>query len=116
MTRTIRFFILGLSVFFIAAQAAKPQPTRLTIDRIMEGSDYSGTQPTEVRWSVDAKSVYFRWKKPADKKEALYVVSADGAAPRRLSEDEERLAPPATGVENEERTRKLFVDDGDIFV
>jgi dipeptidyl aminopeptidase/acylaminoacyl peptidase len=125
MTRTIRQFSLGIFLSLIGllptraslfGQTPRPQPARLTIDRIMDGPDFSGTQPAEVRWSVDGKSVYFRWKKADEKKEGVYVVAADGGTPRRLSEDEERLAPPFGGVENDDRTRKLFVDDGDIFI
>ena len=125
MTKTIRFLALGLALALtcstlpfrtLTAQTARPQPARLTIDRMMEGADFSGTQPTEVRWSVDGKNLYFRWKKPAEKKDGLYVVVADGGTPRRLSDDEERLAPPNSGVDNDDHTRKLFVDDGDIFL
>lgn len=125
MTRTIRLLALGISLSLLCispsfntllGQAQRPQSARLTIDRIMDGPDFSGTQPTEVRWSVDEKSIYFRWKKADEKKEGLYVVAADGGVPRRLSDDEERLAPPFGGVENDDHTRKLFVDDGDLFM
>src|SRR5215831_1008970 len=119
MTRTIRLLSLGifLSVICLSptrasllGQTPRPQAARLTIDRVMDGPDFSGTQPAEVRWSVDGKSIYFRWKKADEKKEGVYVVAPDGGTPRRLSEDEERLAPPFGGVENDDRTRKLFVD------
>jgi dipeptidyl aminopeptidase/acylaminoacyl peptidase len=113
MNRTIRLVVLGVSVFLMAAQT-RSQSIRLTIDQIMGGADFSGTSPSDVRWSVDGKSVYFRWKKAADKKEALYVVGADGGTIRKLSDDEERLAPPIGGVENNDHTRKLFVQDGDL--
>lgn len=116
MNRTIRFLIITVSVFLFVAQAPRPQAARLTIDQIMEGSDFAGTTPSDLRWSVDGKSVYFRWKQPSDKKDALYVISDDGGKPRRLSEDEERQAPPLGGVENNDRTRKAFVQDGDLFL
>jgi dipeptidyl aminopeptidase/acylaminoacyl peptidase len=115
MTRTIRLVILGVSVFLMAAQT-RSQSIRLTIDQIMEGPDFSGTSPSDVRWSVDGMSVYFRWKKAADKKEALYVVAADGGTIRKLTDDEGRLAPPTGGVENNDHTRKLFVQDGDLIL
>jgi len=115
MKPNIRLLIIGLSVFLIAAQT-RSQPARLSIDQIMEGADFSGTTPSDLRWSVDGKSVYFRWKKATDKKDAMYVVPADGGIPRRLSDDEERMAPPSGGVENNDRTRKLFVQDGDLIL
>jgi dipeptidyl aminopeptidase/acylaminoacyl peptidase len=124
MNNTIRLLAVGISVSLILSQSFGPlvgqvsqsKPARLTIERIMDGPDFSGTAPTEVRWSVDGKSLYFRWKKAEEKKDGVYIVSRDDGSPRRLSNDEERLAPPFGGVENEDRTRKLFVDDGDIFL
>src|SRR5215831_1765139 len=112
MTNLHRLCALGLalSLIYVPQSLPQTQPARLTIDRIMDGPDFSGTQPSEVRWSVDGKSLYFRWKKASEKKEGVYVVAPDGGTPRRLSEDEERLAPPFGGVENDDRTRKLFVD------
>jgi dipeptidyl aminopeptidase/acylaminoacyl peptidase len=115
MNNTIRFGGLVLSVALICTSVSFGQ-ARLQIDRIMDGPDFYGTQPAEVRWSIDGRSLYFRWKKAAEKKEGLYVVSADGGSPRRLSDDEERLAPPFGGVEDEGHARKLFVEDGDIFL
>lgn len=82
----------------------------------MEGADFAGMQPSAVRWSVDGKSVYFRWKPVSEKKEGLYVVDASGGTPRRLSEAEEKEAPPSGGVDNVAHTRKIYVQDGDLYL
>src|SRR5215471_14589926 len=124
MNNRIRFLSVGIALSLIlsqsfgtlAGQASLSKPARLTIERIMDGPDFSGTTPTEVRWSVDGKSLYFRWKKADEKKDGVYVVAVEGGLPRRLSDNEERVAPPFGGVEDEGRTRKLFVADGDIFL
>src|SRR5215467_13780217 len=118
MTNLTRLYALGLalSLIYVPQSLPQTQPARLTIDRIMDGPDFSGTQPSEVRWSVDGKSLYFRWKKASEKKEGLYVVPADGGEPRRLSNNKEQLTPPFNNIENADRTRKLFVEDGDIFL
>lgn len=98
------------------AQAPRPRNATLTIDQIMEGPDFAGTQPSEVRWSVDGKKVYFRWKTASEKKEGLYEVDAAGGNPRRLSDAEEKEAPPTGGVENAARTKKVYVQDGDLYL
>src|SRR6185503_1911067 len=91
--------IIVVSMVLFVAQAPRPRPV-LTIDQIMEGQDFAGTQPAEVRWSFDGQRVYFRWKTPSEKKDGLYVVEARGGTPRRLSDAEEKEAPPFGGTEN----------------
>src|SRR5436190_18377772 len=115
---TIRRFQVLLaigSMLLFVGQAPRPRGTSLNIDQIMEGPDFAGTQPSDVRWSVDGHKVYFRWKTPAEKKDGLYVVDAKGGTPRRLSDAAEKEAPPFGGADNVERTKKVFVQDGDIF-
>src|SRR2546427_13145362 len=104
-SRRIQVIILLFAVVLFSAQAPRPHNTTLTIDQIMEGPDFAGTQPSEVRCSVDSQKVYFRWKTTTEKKAGLYVVDAPGGTPRRLSDAEEKEVPPAGGVENAARTR-----------
>lgn len=112
--RKTPLLIILISMALFTGQA--PRTATLTIDQIMEGPDFSGTQPSDVRWSPDGQKVYFRWKTVAEKKPGLYVVDSHGATPRRLSDAEEKEAPPADGVENVSRTRKVYVQDGDIYL
>ena len=66
----------------------------------MRGPRLVGYAPTNPYWSQDSQRVYFRWKRadePRLKETSLYVVNRDGSGLRRLSEEETRLAPPATG-------------------
>ncbi|HEX4948789.1 MAG TPA: prolyl oligopeptidase family serine peptidase, partial [Blastocatellia bacterium] len=46
----------------------------------------------------------------------LYVVNRDGSGLRKLSEDEAKLAPPASGELSKDKTLTLFTEDGDIFL
>src|SRR5438067_10881010 len=111
-----QILIIIASMLLFGAGAPRPQSIGLTIDQIMEGPDFAGTQPSDVRWSVDGQKVYFHWKTPSEKKEGLYVVDAKGGTPRRLSDTEEKEAPPSGGVENVQRTKKTFVQDGDVYL
>lgn len=113
--RKLKVLILIASILLFMAQAQRPQSTSLSIDQIMEGPDFAGMQPGDVRWSVDGQRVYFHWKTPSEKKEGLYVVNSSGGTPRRLPDAEEKEAPPFGGTENVDRTKKVFVQDGDIY-
>jgi len=108
--------VIFLSMLLVAAQSPPARNPTLSIDQIMEGPEFAGTQPSEVRWSVDGQRVYFRWKTTKEKKDALYVVDVTDRTPRRLSDAEEREAPPSAGVENAARTKKLYVRDGDLYL
>jgi dipeptidyl aminopeptidase/acylaminoacyl peptidase len=96
-----------------------PKPFQLTVDSIMRGPRLVGYPPAGVYWSQDSQRVYFRWKQadePRLKETSLYVVNRDGAGLRRLSDDEAKQAPPATGELSKDKTMTVFADEGDIFI
>ena len=87
----------------------------LTIDSIMRGSDLVGYPPSGLRWSADSQKLYFEWRKPGEDRASTYVVGRDGGSPRKLSDEEARMVPPAAaGRWDKARRRVLFVDRGDI--
>lgn len=102
------------------AQTQTPQrPFELTVDSIMRGPDLVGYQPTGVYWSQDNSRVYFRWKRagePRLKEQDLYVVNADGSGLRKLTDEEARKAPPATGELSKDKTLTVFTEEGDVFL
>ena len=108
-----------VSPLTFAVQTPPAKKFELTIDSIMRGPRLVGYAPTNPYWSQDSQKVYFRWKQadePRLKETSLYVVNRDGSGLRRLSEEETRLAPPATGELSKDRTRTVFGEDGNIFL
>jgi dipeptidyl aminopeptidase/acylaminoacyl peptidase len=96
-----------------------PKPFELTVDSIMRGPRLVGYPPTGVYWSQDSQRVYFRWKQadePRLKETSLYVVNRDGSGLRRLTDDEAKQAPPASGELSKDKTMTVFADEGDIFI
>lgn len=105
----------------IIAQQTPPQPKRfeLTVDSIMRGAALVGYTPAEVRWSQDSGRVYFRWKRadePRLKDMDLYAVNRDGTNLRKLSEEEARNAPPASGELSKDKRLTVFAEEGDIYL
>jgi dipeptidyl aminopeptidase/acylaminoacyl peptidase len=100
-----------------AAAAAQPAARlSLTVDSIMRGPDLVGYPPSGLRWSGDSRDLFFEWRRPGEKESATYVLSQNTSAPRRLTEDERKLAPPIGGTWDEARRRVVFSEGGDIVV
>ena len=96
-------------------QAAATFP--LTIDSIMRGPDLVGSAPSGVRWSGDSTKVYFEWRQPGEDESSTWVVGREGGAPRRLTDGERKLVPPAGGgAWDKTHRRVLFADAGDIVI
>ena len=107
--------VIGLTAT-VSTEQAPAAKFPLTVDSIMRGPELVGNPPNNLRWSGDSKELYFDWLMPKEDQAATWVVSRDGGAPRRLSDAERRLAPPANGQWDAARRRILGVDRGDIVV
>ncbi len=88
----------------------------LTVDSIMRGPDLVGWPPSALRWSADSRTLYFAWRRPGEDEASTYAVGRDGGEPRKLSEEEARNSPPASGRWDKARARALFADRGDIVI
>jgi len=90
---------------------------QLTIDTIMRGPGFSGWEPRDLRWSPDGQHIYFRWKQysdPVEKDLDTYVANRDGKGLRKLSESEEKDAPPVRAAWTRDHKRAVYIDDGDV--
>ena len=86
----------------------------LTVDSIMRGPKLVGYPPAGLRWAGDSSRLYFEWRRPGDDEPSTWVVTREGGAPRKLTDEERRTAPPVGGRWDAARRRVLFVDRGDI--
>jgi dipeptidyl aminopeptidase/acylaminoacyl peptidase len=82
----------------------------------MRGPELVGNPPNNLRWSGDSKELYFEWLMPKEDQPATWVVSRDGGAPRRLTDEERQQAPLTAGQWDAARRRILGVDRGDIVI
>src|SRR5918992_52049 len=106
---------LAILVVTPGVQATKATASfPLTIDSIMRGPALVGYPPSDLRWSGDSKELYFEWRMPGEDEPATWVVGRDGGAPRRLTDEQRRSAPPVDGRWDRAHRRVLGVQDGDI--
>src|SRR6185503_765590 len=97
-----------------AATAKTAGGFELTVDSIMRGPKLVGYPPAGLRWAGDSSRLYFEWRRPGDDEPSTWVVTREGGAPRKLTDEERRTAPPVGGRWDAARRRVLFVDRGDI--
>jgi dipeptidyl aminopeptidase/acylaminoacyl peptidase len=88
----------------------------LTVDSIMRGPKLVGYPPTGLRWSGDSSRLYFEWRQADDDEASTWVVARGGGAPRKLSDEERKSAPPVIGRWDKAHRRVVFVDRGDIIL
>jgi dipeptidyl aminopeptidase/acylaminoacyl peptidase len=112
----------------VAAQARPANPGfELTVDSIMRGPGLVGYAPTALRWSGDSERLYFEWRPRGEDEPATWEVGraclAAPAAPtgktcepRRLTDEERRQAPPASGEWDSAHRRSVGIVDGDVVV
>ena len=87
----------------------------LKIEEIMKGERFVGYQPTNIHWGEDNETIYFKWNPEMDALRSWYKVPFSGGDPSKLSL-EERKTLVENGEYNKERTKKVFVRDGDIYL
>src|ERR1043166_10314661 len=86
-----RYLVLAVVALTAPGPPAARAQSRfeLTIPKIMRGSENTGREPSQVRWSPDGQWIYFQWLSPGtDWKEALKpypVRAAARARPQRLT-------------------------------
>lgn len=121
----MRFFVAFCLAVTVAISAPKPKKTlppppkpTLSVDYIMRGPNLYGHEPKEVRWAGDSQRIFFRWKQwndPLERDFDLYVVNLDGMGPRKLTDDEAKLAPPLNPVYTRNRAEAVYTQGGDLW-
>jgi dipeptidyl aminopeptidase/acylaminoacyl peptidase len=125
---SLRVSSCAVALTFVAVTAdlsGAPAPARasaakaaggfeLTVDSIMRGPKLVGYPPTGLRWSGDSSRLYFEWRQSGDDETSTWVVAREGGAPRKLTDEQRRAAPPVNGRWDRAHRRVLFVDRGDI--
>ncbi|HEY4590721.1 MAG TPA: DPP IV N-terminal domain-containing protein, partial [Thermoanaerobaculia bacterium] len=99
------------------ARAAEPAAAELTLEQIMADQDWIGNPPENPYWSDDGRSIYYQREREGigpQRKDLYRVDLATGKA--ALIEPAQRARADAPGEHNLERTRKVYLVDGDVFV
>lgn len=109
--------ILFCLLFYATSGIAQTVSNRSSLDiaQIMQGEKFVGFSPNSIRWSEDSETIYFSWNPNQDTLRSWYKVGMDGSAPQALELVEE-MNLPVRGTFNRDRTKKVYVRNGDLFL
>jgi dipeptidyl aminopeptidase/acylaminoacyl peptidase len=105
-------FVISCCLLVHAVVAQQPE---LTVEKIMRNPLWMGTSPSDIRWSVDSKTLYFNWNPDKNPADSLYKITTLQPLPQKVAKAE-RLALPEQGTYNQAYTRMVYEKDGDIFL
>lgn len=100
----------------------------LDIETIMQDQNWVSSPPGGVVWSEDSKWIYFRWNPEGKDFPEIYRIPAAGGTPEPVPFEELRKLPGSVsagfggislnlgGVWDEEKRRKIFSRDGDLWL
>ena len=91
--------------------------SQLTISQIMQDpTSWIGTSPSGIYWSEDGKRIYFNWNPDQNPGDSLYYITPEDHQPVRVTPSEREQLPARFGDYDNERKRKVYTKNGDIFI
>jgi dipeptidyl aminopeptidase/acylaminoacyl peptidase len=111
------YLISILSLFFISKNVLKAQKNNLSslsIEQIMQGSDFIGNLPNYIDWADNSKAFYFYWNPEKAFSDSLYAYNIETGKTAKVDFDTE-WALPSGGIFNADKTKKVYLKNGDIF-
>ena len=106
-----------LSAFAGQAQIEKNNKSALTIKKIMQDPDkWIGTLPEQISWGENGKKIYFTWNPEHDTLSSLYAYSLKSKEIEKVPLDEVQKRPGRSSSYNTDKTKKVFVRDGNLFL
>lgn len=85
------------------------------LETLMQGYDFIGHSPENLRWSADGKALYFDWKRDSALLTEVYASNTSGQKPRKLKEEEVGALQTAERVFDNDRRQQAWVKQGQLF-
>ncbi|MBW7890527.1 MAG: prolyl oligopeptidase family serine peptidase [Chitinophagaceae bacterium] len=113
MKKSVIAILFLLTVNFLFAQT----PASLTVEKIMQDPKWIGDSPSDPRWSVDGKVLYFLWNPDKEPGDSLYSITGADRVPQKVTvEGRKKIVFAEDVVFNTARTAYTYQKNGDIFI
>ncbi len=87
----------------------------LTVGKIMrDPAQWLGTAPSDIQWSEDSKTIYFKWNPARRKADSLYAVSLSNPTPRAVEPAGPRSLAAARGTNNPGKNERVYAKKRDV--
>ncbi len=105
------YFLTLITFCFVTLAQAQ----ELTVEKIMQDPKWMGTFPSNVRWDVTGKSLYFNYNQEEDRADSLYkVVLSDPSKIVKVSPKEANDIIPSNAVISADKTQKVYTQRGNL--
>lgn len=99
-----------------AQQDTKQASSAITLERIMADPDWFARSPGSPYWADDSQSFYWSQKRPGSAERDLVQSDLEGRELRRVSDAERPMVDLPGGRYSEDRSRKVFSRNGDLYI
>ncbi len=107
----------ALIFLFLGSLVSFSQTSDLSVEKIMQDPDWIGNFPSSVRWGIHGENIYFNYNPEKNDSDSLYRIEIDNPEKiLKVSVAEQREIIPGRGDFNAYRTKKVFTEDGKLFI
>lgn len=108
------------TAFFLIVSICYSQSTNqseLSLDEIMKGEQFVGVSPTNIFWSEDSQSIYFKWNPELEPITSLYKYDLATEEIEKVTPEEEKNLSNARDYDyNADKSKKVYTKHGDIYM
>lgn len=115
MRSLVYVFCLLTLPFVGLAQTAPANRSALKLETIMQGDDFVGYLPENVRWGTDSRTIYFSWNPDKDTLRSDYKIKVGESQASKVGL-EELMEMPLPGEYNADRSLMVYSKNGDLFL
>lgn len=110
---SICFLIFPLGII---AQSDSDFTSKLQLEEIMKGEEWIGTSPSNIRWDLDSKTMYFQWKQASDSSVVWYAVDAGKTNLKKVEIEEQKNLPTPRITYSADKRWGVYEKQGDIYL
>ncbi|MDX1760780.1 MAG: prolyl oligopeptidase family serine peptidase [Christiangramia sp.] len=111
-----RYFSV-LLLFFSSSLVLTAQTSDLSVEKIMQDTDWMGTFPSSVKWGIHSENIYFNYNPEKNPADSLYRVNLSNPKNiQKVKAAEQRNMIPTSGDFNDSRDQTVYSSQGDLFI
>ncbi|QYA24737.1 prolyl oligopeptidase family serine peptidase [Gramella sp. MT6] len=110
-------FLNALIFLLISTAITSGQTSDLSVEKIMQDTDWMGTFPSSVKWGIHSENIYFDYNPGKNPSDSLYRINIKNPGKiLSVSAAEKSEIIPTTGDFNRSRSKTIFTENGDLFI